>query len=227
MARQPLKKRLPETGLWIGAGLLSQRPKAAAVIAEIIALWTEVELQSARLLAAMIGGHTEPGAALYLSLANARAKREAMDSIADFVFTGQSRDIYNAIMKAKFSLEKERVDLAHGLFGIATSDPEGILFISTSDRIKHILDVDKKQENNTFKIDDELKIKEFVYHYKIEDLKKILSDIDQLHRTIMTFIPYARSVISNYESVELRQRLLNEPLVQKSLSQTIANRKNE
>ncbi|MGI8569815.1 MAG: hypothetical protein ACR2KT_12485 [Methylocella sp.] len=68
------------------AGVLESRPKAAALIAECIADWTEVELQIARLLAAMLQANVQPAIALYLSLANERAKREALNSIADFVF---------------------------------------------------------------------------------------------------------------------------------------------
>jgi hypothetical protein len=86
MARQPINSRLPSTGFALGPGTLAERPRAAAIIAQCITEWTEVELQTARLLAAMLNADSQPAIALYLSLANARAKREALDAIANMVW---------------------------------------------------------------------------------------------------------------------------------------------
>jgi hypothetical protein len=143
MARQPINSRLPSTGIALGPGALAERPRAAAIIAQCITEWTEVELQTARLLAAMLNADSQPAIALYLSLANARAKREALDAIANMVFSGDYLLLYKAVIKAKLSVEKQRTDLAHGLFGIPSDDNEGVIWISTQDRIKHMLKTDE------------------------------------------------------------------------------------
>ena len=93
MPRQPLLTRYPNAGIAFGAEFLAERPKAAALIAECITGWTEVELQVARLLAQMLKANTEPTIALYLSLANERAKREALNSIADYVLSADDRTL--------------------------------------------------------------------------------------------------------------------------------------
>lgn len=143
MARQPLNSRLPSTGFSLGSGFLAERPKAASIIALCIAEWTEVELQTARLLAAMLNASSQPATALYLSLSNARAKRDALDAIANMIFSEDHLKLYDAVMRAKVSIEKQRVDLAHGLFGIPSDDEEGVIWISTADRIKHMLEIDE------------------------------------------------------------------------------------
>ena len=53
MPRQPLSTKGPDVGFSLGPGFLEQRPAATALIGECIALWTEVELQAAVLLAVM------------------------------------------------------------------------------------------------------------------------------------------------------------------------------
>ncbi len=57
MGRQPLGKRAA-SGYSLGGDSLAQRPKAAALIAQCTAFWTELEFQVARLLAAMLHANT-------------------------------------------------------------------------------------------------------------------------------------------------------------------------
>lgn len=80
-----------------------------------------------------------------------------------------------------------------------------------------MLDVDKKREDGTFNVEDELKLRDFVSHYAIEDLISILREIEQLHKVMMLLISYSYGIINKFESVELYERLLSEALVQKFL----------
>lgn len=224
MARQPISTRHPNTGLSLGPGFLESRPQAALIIAECITVWTDVEIQIARLLAAMLHANSEPAIALYLSLANERAKRDALAAIADYVFSEADRTLFDSIMKAKDSLAKERNDLAHGLFGILSDEPNGVAWISTKDRIKHMILVDAaKIKPNP--IDHELlsSIKNYILVYSIDDLKTILADIYSLHGIMHKFVGY----IAIMPNSTLYQQLLIEPLVQKFLSQKDASPKND
>jgi hypothetical protein len=188
MARQPLNSRFRQAGLGLGPGFLAERPEAAALIAEVIATWTEVELQTGLVLAEMLGTNSEPAVALYLSLANARAKREALDAVAEYIFDEEQKRLYNAIMTAKLSLEKQRSFLAHGLLGI-TDDPTGIVAISTADRIKHVLfGRTKEQSGIRPTASDLLKFKDYVFHYSIDDLKELLKEVKDLHSILIWFI---------------------------------------
>jgi len=227
MARQPINSRFSEPSLGFGPGFLAQRPKAAALIAQCITTWTEVELQTARLLAAMWNANSEPVVALYLSLANARAKREALDAIASFVFSGEQTTLYEAVMRAKQSIEKQRVDLAHGLFGIVSEDPEGVVMISTTNRLKHMLDIDIKRTSIGVTADDFHTIRDLTFHYTINDLETILCETQHIHNIIMRFSGYAVMVINRLNGAELLfQTLLNEPLVQRFLFPSASSPKN-
>lgn len=127
MPRQPLTSRLPTTGIALGPGTLAARPLAAQLIAQCIATWSEVELQTGRLLAGMLGVPYQPVTAMYLSLANQREKVKTLDPIAQFVFSDeQHHALYAAVMKSRRSVEHKRVDLAHSLFGVASDDPTGL-----------------------------------------------------------------------------------------------------
>jgi hypothetical protein len=97
MARRPVATKHPKSGLVVGHGAsnLRLRPRAAALIAECLAGWSEVEFQIGRLLATMLQANSEPTIALYFTLANERAKREALAAIADY-FAPKDRDLFEA-----------------------------------------------------------------------------------------------------------------------------------
>src|ERR1700722_10175401 len=136
--RQPFSTKFPGARVELGPHHLASRPLASSLIAQCIAWWTEVELSTAVLLARMLKANTEPVVALYFSLTNERAKREAMTSIAESTFNAEDMRLFSAIILLKKSLEGQRNDLAHGLFGITDRDDEGVAWISTKDRIKHV-----------------------------------------------------------------------------------------
>jgi hypothetical protein len=176
----------------------------------------------------MLHANSEPAIALYLSLANERAKREALAAIADYVFSEADRTLFNSIMKAKDSLAKERNDLAHGLFGILSAEPNGVAWISTKDRIKHMILVDAARIKPN-PIDQELlsSIKKYIFVYSIDDLKTILADINSLHGIMHKFAGYVAIMPSSTLRAERYHQLLIEPLVQKFLSQKDASPKND
>jgi hypothetical protein len=72
------------------------------------------------------------------------------------------------------------------------------------------------------------KIRDYVYHYKLEDLTKILHDMNYLHQAIMIFTGYASHVIKKNHDEERQayQTLMSLPLVRRFLSQPLPNREN-
>jgi hypothetical protein len=236
MARQPLNSRLPNTGFALGPETLSQRPTAAVLIAECIATWAEIELQTGRLIGEMLGVPFEPVTAFYLSLANQKEKRKTLDPIAQYFFKEQiDLDLYEAMMRARSSSENERINLAHSLFGIASDDPEGIIMISTSDRIRHMFEIDAITKMQTEfgmsilggLISPEMmskreEIKKYIYHYELKDLFCVLSDMKSLNKLIIQFSMLAVALrMGNLKVVDmLRKEIVSLPLVCRFLSQT-------
>ena len=130
-------------------------------------------------------------------------------------------------MRAKQSVEKQRVDLAHGLFGTVSEDPEGVVMISTTNRLKHMFDIDIKRNSTGVTADDFHAIRDFTFHYTIADLETILSETQQIHSIIMRFSGYAVMVINSLNGVDrLFQTLSNEPLVQRFLFPSTSSPKN-
>lgn len=236
MARQPLKNRLPDTGIELGPGFLAARPKAAVLIAQCIATWSEVELQTGRLLATMMGVPFEPATALYLSLANQREKRRCLDPVARYVFFNEEHyKLYDIVMRVRHSAEKQRIDLAHGLFGIASGDPDGVIWIDSSDRIKNMFEVEAMLRDLHGKIfgaaiSDQLlkkhtKVRDFIFHYTVGDLETVLNEIEAAHKLIIIFTGFANMVAHRHPENAIDERFLlltNEPLVRQFQSLTQA-----
>jgi hypothetical protein len=225
MARQPFSTRFPNSKANFGPELFGSRPRAAMLIAQCIAGWTEVEIQTARLLAQLLHAKSEPVIALYLTLANERAKREALYAIADFVLEDE-RDLFDAIMTAKGAVAKERHDLAHGIFGATDQDPTGVLWISTKDRIKHFIEIDSIKHADGRTLDAyQPMLNRLAFHYTIDDIISIFDDIKSIHRIIYNF----RNYLDDDYVIEPRDQLYLsicvEPLVVRFQSQKDASLK--
>lgn len=227
MARQPVATKHPKSGFAVGNGAtnLRLRPRAAALIAECLAGWSEVEFQVGRLLATMLHANSEPTIALYFTLANERAKREALAAIADYCLEPKDRELFDLIAKAKESLSKQRSDLAHGLFCLVLDEPEGIGWISTKERIKHLSDANLKIKESG--IIDPDTIRQLVSVYGIKDLETLLNEIDALQYLIINFKLYVAPGTGHHLDAELFDQLWNSPLVLKFRSQTDANPKSD
>jgi hypothetical protein len=97
MPRQPFRPRHPDAGFALGPRFMEERPQAMALVAECIAIWSEVEVQSAILLALMLGAaNSKPAAAMYFALSNERAKADAMKAIAHSLYKDDQRLMFDA-----------------------------------------------------------------------------------------------------------------------------------
>ena len=186
MPRQPLTKKYPNVKPTFGPGFLEDRPKAAALVARCIALWTEVETEEARLLATMLGANTEPAIALFLTLQSSRIQLAVLEAVAGVVLNEADYELFGALMKYRESVEKERNALAHGCFGGSPEITEGVAWIDPRHLTQHTIRV------NAAAVTDEamawVRSKTFVY--ELGDLETIARDIENLHNQLMFFIGY-------------------------------------
>lgn len=193
-----------------------------ALVGECIALWTEVELQAAVVLGAMLKTSSQPAAALYFTLANERAKREAMAAIATHVLPARERDIVSAWLLLKKSIEKDRVDLAHGLFGISEADDEGIAWVSTNHRIKNIVDM-MQCDNDPVKLHLLMNdLRKYVFIYTLKYLETIKFNIINLHEISYKLVALVANA-NNEAKDGLHLWLSQSPLLRKFLSPTSSN----
>jgi hypothetical protein len=227
MARQSFRSKFPGASANFGPESLKRRPKAALVIAQCITGWTEIEVQTATMLARML--RVNVIALYYFAFANDHAKHEALCSIAEFVFNEDDRQLFGKIMNLNISISKQVSDLAHGLFGLTPLDDSGVAWINTHDRIKHILAVDRLLASGSAEMGKRVNFNlgDVASFYTIEDLQSILDDVASLHRIITMFADLIDLSVPIGQANNLRSQLLNEPLVLKSLSPIGTNKKND
>jgi len=212
MARQPISSKYPKTGFVVGdgAGSLKARPKAASLIAQCLAEWSEAEFQIGRLLATMLKADSEPTIALYFTLNNEKAKRDALVAIADYTMQPRAKQVFDLIVRARDSVAKQRADLAHGLYCLIDDEPNGIGWMSTKHRIKNWSDV--KQQITSNGCGDYGSVGQFISVYEIQDLENLLNEINEVKYTIIQFNLYLEPGTGHYLDSEALDQLLKSPL---------------
>jgi hypothetical protein len=189
--------------------------------------WSYVDWAMAILLAALMKANSEASVAFFLTLRNARAQREVLIAAADMTLKGSDREIFDAIMLLYGSLQSQRADIAHGIFGFV---PEGkddaIPWIETKNLSKDWIDRfhKPKPENSPEQPDEKLAQKRCTYIYKLSDLERLEAEIMQLWSIAFSFTSYL-----NYPGLPLAAKALEVqcalPQMVQALSQT-RNQKN-
>jgi hypothetical protein len=188
--RQPLRA-LPQYKNAIpifGVGAIEHRPVAAQIVARCITHWTIVEASSADLLAVMLKANTEPAIALYLTLQNARAKSDALEAISATTLKAQDLKLVRALLTHKTSVEKRRNDLAHGVFGVSNTIPDGLMWITTTDYSHY------NARRIGIEMTDELTewLKDHIFVYEIGALETLAREIEALEKIITETVNYLR-----------------------------------
>lgn len=216
--RQPLLPKYNKARVTLGIGAIEQRPEAALIVARCITYWSNVEAATARLLAAVMKANTEPSVAVYLSLQNNRAKRDAMFAAAKAVLSKDELRLFSAVMAFRQSVEKSRNDLAHGIFGYSR-DIDGLVWIETSDYLKYAIEMELHKSSAIARAN--IYAKCFVY--EIGTLENIAREIETLEHVINQLSGYLRE-----DSVPIRVPLYGwlsqQPRVRKELD--LLDRKN-
>jgi hypothetical protein len=189
MARQKLRRKYPNAGGSLGPGFLEQRPTAAAAISKCISHWSEVEFQYALLLASLLKANSIPAVAVFHALRSARAQRNVINAAAEAAVP-QHADLVAAVLKSGETLENERADLAHGLFGITSASPEGVLWIEAKHRVHHTVEVNaiNFKDQSARNIDLLQSVFDQVFIYEVRDLERLAEAIDAHHLTVRQLI---------------------------------------
>lgn len=213
-SRKPISKAYPNAKVTMGVGYIEDRPKAAALVGRIITLWSDIEVQSARLLAELMGTNIPAAAAVFGSLRSSRAQHDALCAAAETILDEKDLLLFNAHIARKASLEKERNDLAHGCFGISVNIPEHIVWVAQSDYLAFTA----AHKANGKVID--LKQKQFVY--ELGTLERIAQEITEFYNQLGFFIGYlvARHDGQNGKTFRVKRytELCNQPHIQQVIN---------
>jgi hypothetical protein len=180
----------------------------------------------AMLLAAVMKADTEASVAIFLTLRNARVQRDVLIAAANATLSAEHRDVFDATMLLYGSLQAQRADIAHGIFGhVDVNDDNIVPWIETkaisSDWIERFHK--PKPEGEPPEADAYMGQKRNTFIYKIADLERLAEEINQLWG-----ITFAFTSLLRYPDVPVTQEAFKSqsqwPQMQSALTQ-IRNRK--
>lgn len=212
-SRKPIKKSYPNAKVTMGVGFIEDRPKAAALVGRIITSWADIEVQSARLLAELMGTNIPQAAAVFGSLRNSRAQADALTAAAEVVLDEKDLLLFQAHVARKASLEKERNDLAHGCFGVSVNIPDHIVWVAQSDYLAFTA------AHKAGKQAQDLSSKQFVY--ELGTLERIAQEITEFYHQLGFFIGYLVARHDGQDGAAFRAKqyseLCNQPHIKQAL----------
>jgi hypothetical protein len=208
----------PKGKIRFPASPLSERPEIAALVGECIALWSQVEAHLAVLLSAIMKTETAIAAAVFLSIRNSRAQREAMNVAAKVGLDGRELEMFSAISLVYQSLDAQRTDLAHGLFGIHEEMSDAILWVEASNYTRHNVEWSAGLNNQSLAalasppFDERVKSDTFVY--KKTDLISLRDEIKDFWKAVFFFGIYLKMPKT---TEDVFQQLYDVPPIQRAL----------
>jgi|SRR6516165_3692218 len=219
MARQPLLYVRPKAKYRMPANALAERPELAALIGECIAFWSQVEGQIAVLLSAIMKAETAITAAVFLSIRNSRAQREALTAAAEIGLTGRELEMFRAIAIVYQSLDSQRTDLAHGIFAISEDLPDALLWIDSSDFTQHNLDfwIELMSQTDPAPLQASETVRAVLFVYRKDDFVQLRDEIKELWQAVVVFAQYLRGLGGLLTGEEQFQKLYTLPQIQRAL----------
>lgn len=218
-SRKPLNRSYPNAKVTMGVGFIEDRPKAAALVGRIVTAWADIDIQCVRLLGELMGANIPVSAAVFGSIRNSRSQHDALRAAATTVLNKPDLLLFNAYMKRKEALEKERNDLAHGCFGISPSIPDHVVWVSQSD----FLAFTAAHQANGEPFD--LLSKQYVY--ELGTLERIAQEISELHTQIGFFTGYLWARGDGAQGAAFRGTRYSELCEQDHIKQALAVLKNQ
>lgn len=131
MARQPfLPTYKDDKTAAMGAQLIESLPKVAELVGRIAINWSGVELNLSLTLGCLLGVQNAAAVAVFLSIKNSRAQREALQAAAEKILTGEVRNLFDVILSLHSRLDKQRNEVVHCVWGKSEAIPDGIIWSS-------------------------------------------------------------------------------------------------
>ena len=96
MARQPFLPTYAGVPTRMAPSIINGMPKLAELVGRCVINWSGVELQLALALGSTLGVGNSASVAVFLSLRNHRAQRDALRAAADKALSGELKDLFGA-----------------------------------------------------------------------------------------------------------------------------------
>jgi len=174
-------------------------------------------------LGALLGSKSEAAVALFLSIRNARAQKEAVSAAANVSISGEHLDALEAVLSLYSSIGKQRHELAHGIFGFSDELPDAVLWIESQKMSHFLIESYHKEKNNIQTSDPHGRLKSNLFVYRRKDLLESLDYLNQLWWATFYIMCATKD---GFSIAPESRKLLEMPLVAKEISRIQQGRKN-
>lgn len=190
-----------------GRSPLAEKPELAALVAEVIASWSHVEVNLMQLFMRLIGGRNALASELFLSMETRGAKASAIAAVARTKLRDKKRrDVVHALLHIVKSKQGERDKIAHWVWGKPVSANPQDPFVDA------VVLVDPRVFVRATR-----KLHEGAFVYREADFKRIVSDNNRVGSLIFRFWMLLKNPDEKDGRAQLRQ-LCAESEVQEALS---------
>lgn len=154
---------------------------------------SEVEVNLALTMGSLLGVDNAGSVAVFTTLRNARARRDALMAAAIHSLTIDDLELFKAIMLVYENLDGLRNDIVHGVWGYIDGVDDGALWASTQNTaVWHINDYkDEADATVSYERRHERWLK-YVYFWDYNDLDRIANNLRELGRAIGYFHAFLR-----------------------------------
>jgi hypothetical protein len=177
----------------IGASVIEQSPRLAELVGRIAINWAGVEVQLSLALGSMLGVENSAAVAVFLSLRNHRAQRDALRAAADKALTGETAEIFDAILARHEELDGQRNGVVHCIWGRSEATPDGIVWSSQQDHANMLITDYHMEKTGQLTYESRAaNMTKDVFVVRYSDLEALNGDIIGLDRSVGNFHAHLR-----------------------------------
>jgi len=202
----------------MGPDLIETLPKVAELVGRIAINWSGVDLHLSLALGSLLGVESAAAVAVFLSLRNHRAQRDALRAASEKTLTGDLKELFDAILKVHEELDKQRNDVVHCVWGRSEATPDGIIWSSLQNHANMLInDYHLEKTGKLLAEDRPTQITKDYFVVKYRDLEVLNSEVIALARAVRSFHAHFRYQ-NEAAGTSAYSDLLNEPIIQKALA---------
>ena len=214
MKRQPFLPTYKGAPLQIGASVIERIPNLAELVGRIAINWSGVEVQLSLALGSMLGVENAAAVAVFLSLRNHRAQRDALRAAADKTLVGDDREIFDAILARHEELDGQRNSVVHGIWGVSEATPDGIIWSSQQSHANMLITDYHMSTTGQLTHDSRVaSMTKDLFVVRFRDLEDLNRDIMALDKSVGNFHGYLR-YRTEPAGKHAYQELVNDPVIQ-------------
>jgi hypothetical protein len=195
-----------------------------SLVGQCLASWAFVEFQLAMLLGVRMKAESGQTMAVFMILRRFTNQKAAIVAAADDVLSEPDKELMTAVVAVQQSIEGERNDLAHGLFGVAHELSDALVWIDMKHHAPWSVEQIRIRRDR-----DTSDLAKHVFLYRQKDLEGLLQSIGEIGQVSLSFVNYVRNRLTTPDDPSLDERyrqLCSEPRIAQALSD-LRNRKNK